>query len=260
MKTFKKAAIQILQEEQKPLHAKDITKLAVKRGYLNSDGKTPEATMNALLIVDVNKNGDKSVFKKVGPQTFSLSGKYTLKAETGKFKIDSSNVKTKRTWSISKGISSKQKGDITESRIAELISLYGSEALSCYKPISDDDGIDIIVNKKGKLEPLFVQVKSRFGDNPSSIFTATVKTHTLVNSKKMLVVFCFFDTEKGDLWDYVWLIPADEFIKKANKLDGGKILGFVAGRKKIDSNKWDQYLIEKNDLSEQIIGYLKIKY
>ena len=114
-----------------------------------------------------------------------------------------------------------------------------------------------IVNKKGKLETLFVQVKSRFGDSPSSIFTATVKTHTLVNSKKMIVVFCFYDTEEGDLWDYVWLIPANEFIKKANKLDGGKMLGFVAGRKKSDSNKWDQYMIEKNDLSEQIITFFK---
>ena len=256
MKTFKQAAIKVLQEENRPLHAKDITKLAIKRGYLTTDGKTPEATMNALLIVDINKNGDKSQFKKVGPQTFKLSGNVYIKAQPLRLKVTMGEAKITRTWNITGGISTKQKGDIVESRVAELISLYGSESLSSYKPISDDDGIDIIVKKKKSLGVLYLQVKSRFGDNPSAIFTATVKADTIVNSKEMFVVFCFFDTEKGDIWDYIWLVPASDFVKKANKLEGGKTLGFVAGRKRSDSNKWDQYLIEKNDLSENLLKYL----
>jgi hypothetical protein len=46
-------------------------------------------------------------------------------------------------------------------------------------------------------------------------------------------------------------------IKHANKLDGGKLLGFVAGRKKKESNKWDNYLIDKRDLANQIIAQMK---
>jgi hypothetical protein len=34
------------------------------------------------------------------------------------------------------------------------------------------------------------------------------------------------------------------------------MLGFVAGRKQSEGNKWDEYLIEKTDLSTAIIEQL----
>jgi hypothetical protein len=70
-------------------------------------------------------------------------------------------------------------------------------------------------------------------------------------------VFCFFDTDKGDVWDYVWFVPAPDFLKLANKLQGGKMLGFVAGRGRRESNKWDQYLIDKRDLASEILNQMK---
>lgn len=253
MKIFKQAAIKILEEAKTPLHVREITKRAIKNGYLISEGKTPIATMNALLIVDVNKNGEKSIFEKVAPATFKLKHIYTLKAENGKFKLDINDIKLKRKWSISKNISTKQKGDIAESRIAELLVLYGSESLSCYKPISDDDGIDIIAKKKKSIKSINLQVKSRYNDGLPSVFTATVKTSTLVDHKNMAIVFCLFDTEDGDLADYLWFVPADEFIAKASRLQGGNLLGFVAGLNKKEGNKWDQYMIEKKDLANKIL-------
>ena len=48
MKTFKKIAYQILKEAGKPLHNKEITKIALNREWLKTAGKTPEATMNEL--------------------------------------------------------------------------------------------------------------------------------------------------------------------------------------------------------------------
>jgi hypothetical protein len=45
-------------------------------------------------------------------------------------------------------ISAVQKGNIVEARVAELITLYGDN-LACYRPISDDEGIDLIVKEKG---------------------------------------------------------------------------------------------------------------
>jgi hypothetical protein len=37
---------------------------------------------------------------------------------------------------------------------------------------------------------------------------------------------------------------------------GGTNLGFVAGRKQSEANKWDEYLIDKTDLSTKIIEQL----
>jgi len=251
MNSFKDIAYQILKEAGKPLHSKEITKIALERGWLKTAGKTPEATMNAQLVVDINTKKDKSRFIKTTPSTFGLNPEYKIAAET---KIEK---KTEKIYKVSKDVSTKQKGDIAEARIAELITLYGDTTLSCYKPLSDDEGIDLIVKEKGSLKTMYIQIKSRFGDNPDDIFTATAKAATIADNYSMSIVFCFFDAEEGDLWDYLWFVPAPDFLKMANKLDGGKMLGFVAGRKKKESNKWDQYLIDKRDLANTIIAQMK---
>jgi len=249
MNSFKDIAYQILKEAGKPLHSKEITKIALERGWLKTAGKTPEATMNAQLIVDINNKKDKSRFIKVGPSIFSLNPNFKSVSER--------KTKEEKIYKISKDISTKQKGDIAEARIAELITLYGDKTLSCYKPISDDEGIDLIVKEKGSFKIMYLQIKSRFGDNPDAIFTATTKSSGIIDNYSMAVVFCFFDTEEGDLWDYLWFVPAPDFINKANRLDSGRLLGFVAGRKKKESNKWDQYLIDKRDLANKIIEQMK---
>jgi hypothetical protein len=237
MITFKSIAYQILKEAGKPLHSKEITKRALERGLV-TDGKTPEATMNALLVVDINKKKKESLFIKAGPSMFALNPKVSVKRRlTLKYEIESK-------YKISSNLSSKQKGDIAEARIAELAILYGKYSLSCYKPISDDEGIDLIVKQKKTLKALYIQVKSRFG-SPEGAYTATVRKENIEKSNKIALVFCFFDSNKGDIWDYIWFIPAPDFLKLANKLEGGKKLGFVASRNRRESNKWDKYLIDK---------------
>jgi hypothetical protein len=250
MNSFKDIAYQILKEAGKPLHSKEITKIALNRGWLKTAGKTPEATMNAQLVVDINSKKEKSRFIKTGPSIFGLNKNFVA--------VPPVEVKkAEKIYKISNAVSTKQKGDIAEARIAELITLYGDTTLSCYKPISDDEGIDLIVKEKGSLKTMYIQIKSRFGDNPDGIFTATTKAATVVDNYSTAVVFCFFGTEEGDLWDYLWFVPAPDLIKQANKLDGGRLLGFVAGRKKKESNKWDNYLIDKRDLANQIIAQMK---
>lgn len=254
MDSFKDFAYQILKEAGKPLHSKKITKIALARG-LKTTGKTPAATMNADLIVDINTKKEKSRFVKAGPSVFGLNESLVNFAKEA-------TEKSKKSYRISKNISTKQKGDIAEARIAELITLYGDTTLSCYKPISDDEGIDLIVKEKGSLKMMYIQIKSRFGTNANKIFSvvakaATAKKSGVIDNYSMAVVFCFFDTEEGDIWDHLWFIPAPEFNKHANKLQGGDMLGFVAGRKKKESNKWDDYLINKKELANQIIAQLQ---
>lgn len=255
MNSFKDIAYQILKEVGKPLHNKEITKIALDRGWLKTAGKTPEATMNAQLVVDINSKKEKSRFIKTAPSTFGLNPTLTIDVHD-KVKVKESVIAEKK-WKISKDVSTKQKGDIAEARIAELVTLYGDTTLSCYKPISDDEGIDLIVKEKGSLKTMYIQIKSRFGDNPDEIFTATTKASAVVDNYSTAVVFCYFDTEEGDLWDYLWFVPAPDLLKNANQLDGGRLLGFVAGRKKKESNKWDNYLIDKRDLANQIIAQMK---
>ncbi len=149
MNSFKDIAYQILKEAGRPLHSKEITKVALKKGWLKTAGKTPEATMNAQLVVDINSKKEKSRFIKTAPSIFWLNE--DLKDLSVKDIKKSENI-----YKVSKGVSTKQKGDIAEARIAELIMLYGDTTLSCYKPISDDEGIDLIVKEKKSLKTMYI--------------------------------------------------------------------------------------------------------
>jgi hypothetical protein len=246
--TFKSVAYEILKEAGKPLHSDEITKVALQRGWLKTAGKTPEATMNALLIVDVNKNGTKSLFQKTAPSTFYINTEIKIAKKE-------EELRDEKEYKISNTISTPQKGNIVEARVAELVTLYGTN-LSCYRPISDDEGIDLIAKEKGTLKSIYIQVKSNFSDDFSRPFVATVKERSAVDNYSMAFVFCLFDTSRGDIHDYVWFVPAPDFIRMAHK-DKNDLLGFVSGKQKKDSNKWDAFMIDKRDLAERVMAQLK---
>ncbi|MBU1932181.1 winged helix-turn-helix domain-containing protein, partial [Patescibacteria group bacterium] len=70
MNTFKQSAIEILKKAGTPLHYAEITRLALEAGILETEGATPDATMSAQIIVDINNKGDGSNFIKTAPGTF----------------------------------------------------------------------------------------------------------------------------------------------------------------------------------------------
>ncbi len=158
-------------------------------------------------------------------------------------------------------ISPKQKGNITESRISELITLYGEKDLACYKPVSDDEGIDLIVKERISLNTIFIQIKSRF--NPDR-FVADVRKTSLTNKYSMAFIFCIFrlDDKICDIDNELWFIPAPDFIeniKNAREVKHGNnnYYRFSSGIKKKTTNNWGKYVIHKNKLSDKIINLMK---
>lgn len=240
MNSFKDIAYQILKEAGKPLHSKEITKIALSRGWLKTAGKTPEATMNAVIVVDINARKEKSRFKKTNPSTFYINRNWHSSYE--------------KKYKMTAKLSPKQKGDIAENRVAEIILLYG-DRLACYKPISDDEGIDLIAKDKKTEKTYFIQVKSVW--NSSGVVVATVKKHSIYNRKNLGIVFCVFDTEEGEMGDFLWFMPATDFTKKAPELKKYGEYAFTAGRQQRETNKWNDYLIDKRDLAGQIILQMK---
>lgn len=73
MNKFRTAAIKVLKSSRKPLHCKDITSIAIKKGFLKTEGKTPVASMNAQIITDIRRRRKASDFVKVGPSTYTFN-------------------------------------------------------------------------------------------------------------------------------------------------------------------------------------------
>ena len=71
-KSWKDAIKKVLAESTQPLHYTAISEQILSRGYYETDGATPAATVNAQLHSSIKHDGDKSPFMRVGKGIFAL--------------------------------------------------------------------------------------------------------------------------------------------------------------------------------------------
>ncbi|MBN1643176.1 MAG: restriction endonuclease [Anaerolineae bacterium] len=67
--TFLEAAYEILREAGEPIHFREITERALQRGLVHTDGKTPAASLNAVITLDIKRAkdaGEQSRFVRAG--------------------------------------------------------------------------------------------------------------------------------------------------------------------------------------------------
>ena len=62
----------VLEAAGAPLHYEEITRRALDGGHWKTQGKTPDATVNAQLAVDIKKHGAESRFQRTGHGVFAL--------------------------------------------------------------------------------------------------------------------------------------------------------------------------------------------
>jgi len=70
--SFADAAVKVLDMSGAPLHYRDITQRALGQTLIQTDGKTPEASLNAILSVDIKQNSHQSRFIRLSPGVFGL--------------------------------------------------------------------------------------------------------------------------------------------------------------------------------------------
>lgn len=73
--TFEEAAYQVLKQVGHPLHYNEITRLALEQSLIETEGKTPAATLNAQLAVSIKQakeGGSPSRFYRAGRGVFGL--------------------------------------------------------------------------------------------------------------------------------------------------------------------------------------------
>jgi hypothetical protein len=159
-------------------------------------------------------------------------------------------------------ISTKQKGDITENRASEIITLSSRGRLTCYTPNSDDDGIDLIVNPKTSFKPIFIQVKSRFKLQKSGQFIQNVGVKTFLADQSFYILFVYFNKETLEI-DKLWLLPSIDFQKIAyEKKAGEKYKSFFrfSASPKSKNDRWAKYSIDKSDLGDKLLEIIETIY
>jgi hypothetical protein len=148
MNKFRNAAITILEEANKPLHYREITQLALEKGILETDGATPEASMNAQIVMDIKNKGKGSVFIKVSPAIFSLNPN---KEQINNFKkIEEEEQEENEKIAVESGFT----GKAGEHFVCSELLFRGINA----SIMSVDMGLDIVATKDNKM--FGIQVKT----------------------------------------------------------------------------------------------------
>jgi len=150
MNKFRQAAIEILSESKQPMHYKEITRLALEKGILETDGATPDASMNAQIITDMKKKGKASDFIKTAPSTYSLNPNKAVITEKKKIKEKETEQEDEDKIKIEGAFV----GKAGEHLVCSELLFRGFNA----SIMSVDVGMDIIATKDNKL--FSIQVKT----------------------------------------------------------------------------------------------------
>jgi len=66
------AAVKVLQEAGQPLNCKNMVNLMLGKGYWQTDGKTPAATIYSAILREIKEKGEASRFRKTARGKFEL--------------------------------------------------------------------------------------------------------------------------------------------------------------------------------------------
>ena len=151
-------------------------------------------------------------------------------------------------------LNSREKGDIVEDRIKDLIVLHGQGLLSVYRPVTDTKGVDMLVVKDGAFHPLFIQVKSRFVLHQKKNFLMDIGAN-FTPHPSFYVVGAYFDPTLIELSRYLLFVPTQHLVKKGTQVQArGKKRYRVTTPLTLETkSKWRPYIIEKTELASKLL-------
>ena len=121
------ASEKVLKEAGGALSCREISKAALSKGYWQTAGKTPWATIAARIYTDINKRGSASSFVKAGPDSFALNPNPTK--EPGPPPKPVKQLNSKRAANNGKALSFTQAAE-------KILATYGRKQPMHYREIT----------------------------------------------------------------------------------------------------------------------------
>lgn len=200
MNSFKEIAYKILKQSDKAMRAKEITAAALKNG-LKTEGKTPELTMSAQLIMDIKNKGKLSDFKKAGPGLFAINDeKEILVTET---KPD--RILEELEYEEEQEVEGGYIGKAGEHAVLTELLFRGFNA----SLMSVDVGIDVVAIKDSKTFNIQVKTRNISKTHNAFFFNLRIASFERHNSGGTFYIFVLRENSK---LDYL-ILPLSEIEK-----------------------------------------------
>jgi hypothetical protein len=150
-------------------------------------------------------------------------------------------------------------GAVAEALIAAYALMSAGGKLSSYRPFTDVDGKDIVIDLVGGFKDIYIQVKCSLGINRNRRITGTVRLHRdrMPSSLKFVYVFCLLDRRKMEL-TRIWVVPSADFYRRAYRtlLPKGMIQ-FNFDYRTAGDDRWDAYEVTRKELGPRLVKLIK---
>ncbi len=158
--SFSDCAEKVLQKygNKKPMHYRDITKYALKNKWLNTEGKTPEATMYAQIITEIKRKQKRGEQPRFVQHSRGMVGLSNWQGKGLTYQIYEHNKKVSKE--LLKTLQTMDPFDFEE-LVYKLLSEMGFELVKRTK-LSGDGGIDVrgtLIISEGFQTKMAIQVK-----------------------------------------------------------------------------------------------------
>ena len=152
-----------------------------------------------------------------------------------------------------------RKGKAVEHLIAALCVLGSNGELNAWTSLVDDEGVDLVLQRRNRPETLSLQVKSRLttakGIAERNRFQQQVRATTLRPRDGLYMLFVVANPATVELGP-IWLVPSKEFVEKA-PAGSNKKHRFSASAKPGTNDKWAGYLVEREQLPARLLAALR---
>ena len=158
----------------------------------------------------------------------------------------------------SKSPSAGRMGKATEYLVAATCILTTRGELNASTSLVDDEGVDLVFNRRNSTATLAVQVKARMSDSvrvAGGGFVAFVRAQTFTPRPDLDMLFVAVDVITGALI-HAWLVPSVDFAERCGSVNSRGRMRFVASPKPSSKDKWISYRLTPAQLAPKILQRL----
>lgn len=157
-----------------------------------------------------------------------------------------------------KSPSAGRMGKAAEYLVASVCILATRGELNVSTSLVDDEGVDLVFNRRDSSATLAVQVKARMSDGKlvrAGTVMAFVRTQTFRPRPDLDLLIVAVDITHGRIM-HAWLVPSEDFATKAGEPNNRGRLRFSASMKPAARDKWIPYRLTAEQLAPRILARL----
>lgn len=159
---------------------------------------------------------------------------------------------------LDKSPSAGRMGKAVEYLVASACILASRGELNAATSLVDDEGVDLVFNRRASSATLAVQVKARMSDSKrvqAGSFLAFVRSQTFRPRRDLDLLFVHVEVTEARLLT-AWLIPSADFAAMAGTPNSRGRLRFSASLKPDSQDRWRKYRLEPAELAPRVLERL----